>query len=75
MGDFQEEKNVSVQRPLTAKEAKAQAKALMKLDNDTNDVRRMSVWAIIWHLIMRGKKLWFYCGLVAFGYVLGFFYG
>lgn len=73
MGDFQEEKNVSVQRPLTAKEAKKQARALLKLDGDNHNIRRMSVMAVLWHLIVRGRKLWLWCGLVLTGYVIGFF--
>lgn len=70
---YEEDKRVSKVRTVDAKEAKKQEKALKKLDLQNNDVRSMSVLAIVWHLIVRGRKLWFYCGLVLAGYVLGFF--
>ena len=54
------------------KGTKAHLDAIAKLDASKTDINNLSVWAIMWHVVVRLKKLWFWCGLVAFGYVLGF---
>lgn len=46
--------------------------AMAKLDASKTDINSLSLVSIVWHLILRYKKVWFWLGLVGVGYVLGF---
>jgi len=67
MGDYEETK-VSYE----VGDAKAKKKALDKLNASYTDITKMHTLYILWHLVVRGKKLWFWLALVGVGYCLGF---
>jgi len=52
------------------KGTKSHLKAMAELE--VRDVRNMSLFSILWHLICRYKKVWFWMSLVIVGYILGF---
>lgn len=62
---YEEDKNVSEVR--TA-DAKKQEKALAKLDEQNHDIRKMNTLEVLWHLVVRHRKVWYLTifGLVCF---------